>query len=95
VIFDTVGKLGWSVGVRHHVIRDVVTGVLGADGIWWGDEDDADEGDRRLGDDRAEETNDETIRNVGGEKKRNVPKAIIEEGCIVRFVFLHSPRSRI
>jgi len=31
VIFDTVGKLGWSVDVRHHVIRSVVTDVLGAD----------------------------------------------------------------
>jgi lipase ATG15 len=71
VIFDTVGKLGWSVGVRHHVIKGVVTDVLGRDDIWWGDEDPG-EG-IRLGD-RAE-INATT---------RNVPKAIIEEGCIVR-----------
>ena len=83
VIFDTVGKLGWSVSVRHHVIRGVVTDVLGADDVWWGDDEDADEG-VGLGD-RAEINS--TTRNVGNDKnKRNVPKAIIEEGCIVRFV---------
>jgi hypothetical protein len=81
-----VGKLGWSVSVRHHVIRGVVTDVLGADDVWWGDDDnDADEGVSILGD-RAEING--TTRNVGGnlQNKRNVPKAIIEEGCIVRFV---------
>ena len=78
VIFDTVGKLGWSVSVRHHVIRGVVTDVLGADDVWWGDDDkDADEEVSRLGD--GPEIN-------GTTRKRNVPKAIIEEGCIVRFV---------
>ena len=89
VIFDTVHKLGWSVSVRHHVIKGVVTDVLGADDIWWGDEDeDADEGlANRLGD-RAEVN--ATTRNDGGDKnKRNVPKAIIEEGCIVCFVLSH------
>ena len=83
VIFDTVGRLGWSVGVRHHVIRGVVTDVLGRDDIWWGDGD-PDEG-IRLGD-RAEIY--ATTRNVGDENKRNVPKAIIEEGCIVRSSFI-------
>lgn len=78
VIFDTVGKLGWSVSVAHHVIKGVVLDVLEADDVWWGDDEDA---DGRLGD--RTEIN-ETSRNVGG--KRNVPKAIIEEGCIVRFV---------
>jgi hypothetical protein len=53
------------VTVRHHVIREVVTDVLGAD-VWWGDDEDADEGVKL------------------GRGKRNVPKAIIEEGCIVR-----------
>lgn len=86
VIFDTVGKLGWSVSVRHHVIRGVVMDVLGADDIWWGDDEDkdADEGVTRDGD-RAEIN--ATTRNVGDKNKRKVPKAIIEEGCIVRFVF--------
>ena len=83
VIFDTVGRLGWSVGVRHHVIKGVVTDVLGRDDIWWGDEDPDEE--IRLGD-RAEIN--ATTRNVGGENKRNVPKAIIEEGCIVRSSFI-------
>ena len=80
MIFDTVGKLGWSVSVRHHVIRGVVTDVLGADDIWWGDDDEADEGVGRLGD-RAD---------IGGKSKRNVPRAIIEEGCIVRFMVSRS-----
>lgn len=59
IIFDTVGKLGWSVDVRHHVIKEVVLNVLGTE-VWWGDEDED-----------------------GGGDKINVPKAIIEEGCIV------------
>ena len=84
MIFDTVGKLGWSVSVRHHVIRGVVTDVLGADDIWWGDDEEDAEG-VRFGD-KAELN--ATTRNIGG--KRNVPKAIIEEGCIVRFVLSHS-----
>ena len=76
MIFDTVGKLGWSVSVRHHVIRGVVTDVLGADDIWWGDED---------------EEPENNATNVGGKSsKRNVPKAIIEEGCIVRFMVSRS-----
>ena len=83
VIFDTVGKLGWSVSVRHHVIRGVVTDILGAEDIWWGDDEDADEGVSKPGEDV--EVNATTI-NVGGKKKRNVPKAIVEEGCVVRFV---------
>ena len=85
MIFDTVGKLGWSVSVRHHVIRGVVTDVLGADDIWWGDEDE-EPGDRA----------ENNATNVGGKSsKRNVPKAIIEEGCIVRFVLSHSSSSYI
>ena len=79
VIFDTVGKLGWSVSVAHHVIRGVVTEVLEAEGVWWGDdEEDTDEG-VRLAEINA------TTRNVGEKIKRNVPKAIIEERCVVRF----------
>jgi len=84
VIFDTVGRLGWSVSVRHHVIREVVTDVLGAD-VWWGDDEDADEG-VRLGRGDMAEVN--LVRGTSGKggvdnnNKRNVPKAIIEEGCI-------------
>lgn len=84
MIFDTVGKLGWSVSVTHHVIRGVVEDILGADNVSWGDEEEV---DSRFGD--MAEIN-ATRRNVGGKNKRNVPKAIIEEGCIVRFVVSHS-----
>lgn len=73
VIFDTVGRIGWSVSVRHHVIRGVVTDVLGRDDVWWGDED----ADGVRLDDGAE-------MNATTRFTRNVPKAIIEEGCIVR-----------
>lgn len=74
MIFDTVGRLGWSVDVRHHVIKEVVTKVLGAD-IWWGDEDLVKDGGVHQEGDKEKK------------KKRNVPKAIIEEGCIVRPIF--------
>ena len=80
LIFDTVGKLGWSVSVRHHVIRGIVLDVLGAEDVWWGDEDEDPDKGVGLGD--RKEINATTRRNVGG--KRNVPKAIIEEGCVVR-----------
>jgi lipase ATG15 len=86
-----VGRLGWAVDVRHHVIREVVTKVLGAD-VWWGDEE-ADEGvglsrgDNHLESDRPEATEAGFNPGKEGDKerkgKRNVPKAIIEEGCIV------------
>jgi hypothetical protein len=76
--------------VKHHVIRGVVTDVLGAD-IWWGDEDEDEV--VRLGHDgirQGDKAEVNTARRnsgkggVGGKNKRNVPKAIIEEGCIVR-----------
>jgi lipase ATG15 len=35
IVFDTVNKLGWKVDVRKHVIRDVITKVLEAEGIEW------------------------------------------------------------
>ncbi|KAG6910289.1 hypothetical protein DXG01_011686 [Tephrocybe rancida] len=35
IVFDTVGKLGWRVDVRKHVIRDVITKVLESDGVEW------------------------------------------------------------
>jgi lipase ATG15 len=34
IIYDTVGKLGWSVDVRKHVIRTVITEVLELDEEW-------------------------------------------------------------
>jgi len=34
-VLDTVGKLGWKVDVRKHVIKDVILKVLEADGVEW------------------------------------------------------------
>jgi len=35
MIFDTVNKLGWKVDVRRHVIKNVITNVIEAEGIEW------------------------------------------------------------
>ncbi|KAG6854575.1 hypothetical protein C0991_004911 [Blastosporella zonata] len=35
IVFDTVGKLGWRVDVRKHIIRDVITKILEIDDIEW------------------------------------------------------------
>ncbi|KAJ6525609.1 Alpha/Beta hydrolase protein [Mycena capillaripes] len=35
IIFDTVNRLGWKVDVRKHVIKDVITKVLEAEGVEW------------------------------------------------------------
>ncbi|KAJ7343328.1 alpha/beta-hydrolase [Mycena albidolilacea] len=35
IIFDTVNKLGWKVDVRKHVIKQVITNVLEAEGVEW------------------------------------------------------------
>lgn len=37
MVFDTVGKLGWKVDVRKHVIRQVITKVLEIDDVDWED----------------------------------------------------------
>ncbi|KAK7467323.1 hypothetical protein VKT23_004380 [Stygiomarasmius scandens] len=34
IVLDTIGKLGWRVDIRKHVIRDVITKVLEADVLW-------------------------------------------------------------
>ena len=34
IIYDTVGRFGWSVDVRKHVIRTVISQVLDADEEW-------------------------------------------------------------
>jgi lipase ATG15 len=34
IVYDTVGKLGWKVDVRKHVIREVITNVLEAEEEW-------------------------------------------------------------
>jgi len=95
IVFDTVGKLGWSVDVRHHVIKEVITSVLDADG-------DEDETGVSLDNHQPQEDGDwaeiiaaEFRKRKGGnsgqgDKKRErawpgnslVPKPIIEEGCV-------------
>ncbi|KAG6868683.1 hypothetical protein C0993_011913 [Termitomyces sp. T159_Od127] len=35
IVFDTVGKLGWRVDVRTHIIRHVITKILEIDDIEW------------------------------------------------------------
>ena len=37
IVLDTVGKLGWKVEVRRHVIKDVILKVLEADEVEWGE----------------------------------------------------------
>jgi lipase ATG15 len=37
IVLDTVGKLGWKVDVRNHVIKNVILKVLEADGVEWED----------------------------------------------------------
>jgi lipase ATG15 len=34
IVYDTVGKLGWKVDLRKHVIREVITKVLESDVEW-------------------------------------------------------------
>ena len=90
IVFDTVKKLGWSVDVRKHVIKEVVH-VLESD-AWWG-EDDEDSGVDEAGfrspfgwnkrGKKGEDEEDEEEKKKRREGKRNVPKAIIEDDCIV------------
>jgi len=88
IVFDTVKKLGWSVDVRKHVIKEVVMNVLEAD-AWWGEEDDQSEVDesgvrRLLGwGKKGKKGEDEEEKKKRREGKRNVPKAIIEDDCVV------------
>lgn len=37
IVLDTVQKLGWKVDVRRHAIRELITNVLEAKGIEWGE----------------------------------------------------------
>ncbi|KAF8809034.1 alpha/beta-hydrolase [Phlegmacium glaucopus] len=88
VVFDSVGRLGWSVDVMRHPIKELILTVLEAD-VWWGDEDAGEEeGDgAEVNVAGFRETNPRKSSKDGGgdeqrERKRNVPKAIIEEGCV-------------
>jgi len=88
IVFDTVKKLGWSVDVRKHVIKEVVMNVLEGD-AWWGEEDDQsgvdESGVRRLlgWGKKGKKGEDEEEKKKRREGKRNVPKAIIEDDCVV------------
>ena len=79
IVFDTVGKLGWAVDVRKHVIRDVVLQVLERDEVEWGEDDDEGgywwPGKRRDKDTKA--------KKPGTRKGRDVPRAKVEENCVV------------
>ena len=46
IVYDTVGKLGWKVDIRKHVIKEVITHVIEAD-VEGGWEDDREEGEVR------------------------------------------------
>ncbi|KAF8912078.1 Alpha/Beta hydrolase protein [Gymnopilus junonius] len=86
IVFDTVNKLGWSVDVRKHPIKEVVTKVLEGE-IDWDEEDEKDEDEELLGWHRKRKGKG-TGKDEGdkGEKKhkgkRKVPKVIIEEDCV-------------
>ncbi|PPR01090.1 hypothetical protein CVT26_015996 [Gymnopilus dilepis] len=74
IVFDTVNKLGWSVDVRKHPIREVVTKVLEGD-IDWAEEDiesPFNKGKRLW-------SNLKKHASVSG---RRVPMPIIEEDCV-------------
>jgi hypothetical protein len=86
-----VKKLGWSVDVRQHVIKEVVMNVLEGD-AWWGEDDEnsgVDEaGSRSLfgwnkRGKKGKKGEDEEERKKRREGKRNVPKAMIEDDCVV------------
>ncbi|KAF4615243.1 hypothetical protein D9613_002632 [Agrocybe pediades] len=84
IVFDSVHKLGWGVDVRKHVIRQVITKVLEADGVCWGDDDSDDKED--------DDGNDDVLskgRKKGkhGEKEpvectKYVPKRDYERDCV-------------
>ena len=41
IVYDTVGKLGWKVDIRKHVIKEVITHVIEAEVEGWEDEEGA------------------------------------------------------
>ena len=75
--------MGWTVDVRKHVIRTVVTEVLEGD-VWWGrvpdDDEPGDEGGEREARGRSKKGGGEGPKREG---KGNVPKPVIEVDCVV------------
>ncbi|RDB22165.1 putative lipase ATG15 [Hypsizygus marmoreus] len=77
IVFDTVGRLGWKVDVRRHVIREVIRKVLeGVEEGWGEEEGEEEEGD---GDGDGEDGGGEEGER---ERERDVPRAKVEEGCV-------------
>lgn len=78
IVFDTVGKLGWAVDVRKHVIRNVVLEVLERDEVEWGEDEDEDSywwpGKRK--------DKDTKTKKPGPRRGRDVPRAKVEENCV-------------
>ena len=85
VIFDTVGKLGWGVDVRMHVIRVIITRLLEDKTVDWGDDagpDDARSWWFRFKKELWWKKTD--IKTLSAKRRRrDVPKATTEEGCVV------------
>lgn len=90
IIFDTVRKLSWGVDVRMHVIRVIITRLLEDKTIDWGDDDDSIDDERSWWFIFKEQTwwkQTQGIKAFSTEKRRrDVPKATVEEDCVVRNV---------
>ncbi|KXN91509.1 Putative lipase ATG15 [Leucoagaricus sp. SymC.cos] len=88
IIFDTVGKLGWYVDVRTHMIKAVITRLLEDEEVDWGDDDDDDESIIFLSLWDRLKKKLMWWKKVGSvfwieeRKHRNVPKAKVEEDCV-------------
>jgi len=93
-VFDTVTKLGWSVDVRKHVIKEVVHNILEGD-VWWGEDDEVDRVDEIEGyleapgpfgwdksGKKRKKGDDEKRKKKRPAGQRNVPKAITEDDCV-------------
>lgn len=95
IVFDTVGKLGWFVDVRTHVIKVVISRLLEDEEIDWS-EPDGDDGDKpgdgdeswwdwfkRLLRLRRKKSFADGRKEPEKKKKRDVPAAVVEEDCVV------------
>jgi hypothetical protein len=93
IVFDTVGKLGWYVDVRTHVIKAVIMRLLEDEEIDWGDPEEergGDDGNDRNWWTRLKKGLRSTWKRMKGtvdvgeiQKRRDVPKSSVEEDCVV------------
>jgi len=86
VIFDTVGKLGWGVDVRTHIIGVIITRLLEDETVDWGDDASTDDARSWWWFRFKEElwwkkTDTKTLS--AERRRRDVPKATTEEDCVV------------